>query len=85
MNSKISGHIAMLAGMMMMLDNPGYNHHKEIAINSDELRRIRDEGIKKTMQIRGIKEFNIDGEIVYARNLKNAKRKAGNLKMRIKK
>ena len=83
--SKRSGHIAMLAGMMMMLDNPGYNNHKEIVIDSEELRRVRDEGIKKTMKIRGIKEFNIDGEIVYARNLKNAERKASNLKVKIKK
>ncbi len=31
------------------------------------------------MKKKGMKEFNIDGKIVYARNLKNAQRKAKNL------
>lgn len=31
------------------------------------------------MKKKGIKEFNIDGKIVYARDLKNAQRKAKNL------
>lgn len=48
----------------------------------EELERSRlntEERYKAIMVRKGVKGFYIDGHVVYARNLKNAKRKAKNL------
>lgn len=52
---------------------------KRIFPTREEQKQIEAANLKKTQENYGMKEFNLDGTIVWARNIKNAIRKANNL------
>lgn len=71
--------MAMIASAMM--SDIGKEKYSEVP-TKEELERSRlntEEKYRANMVKKGVKGFYIDGHVVYARDLKNAKRKAKNL------
>jgi hypothetical protein len=71
-----------LAAMGMMFSDPKTRGYYD-SLSADDIKdldRIREENRLAKLKQQGVKEWQIDGFIVYARDEKNAKRKVENAK-----
>jgi hypothetical protein len=81
-NKKGMQSLAMLTAISMSLgmDMTGFGMPTEPRLTPESIKRLRElrmqQGLESQKKNKGLKEFNIDGKIVWALNEKNAIRKA---------
>lgn len=72
--------MALLGLAAMQAPNHGPDKTRISKAEIERESKIAEEKFKANLSKKGVKEFYIDGHVVYARNYKNAQRKANNLK-----